>query len=184
MRTKHFVCLLATAAILSSCTMTIPATSKSKMNETVEDVKVQLKQQGYFSSGFSSEQTTFEDYGASKSGSTAGSTELKSNATGFVDTYRFENDGGDQMSFQIKYIVNDKNNVMYVADVSVLGCQTSKVKDYENMCGNQSPIRKLESMPQDGIVEIPDPTSSMWAYIGIGGGLVVAALMFALNQIQ
>lgn len=168
------------AVLLSSCTTTIPATSKAKMDETIDQVKYDLRQQGYYASGFSSEQKAVHDYGAKSSSGGAGHEDFESNAIINVDTYRFENSDGNKMQFQVQYMVKEDKNGVYLAEVSTMGCESSKVQDYESLCGRHSPIKKLDSMPQDGKAKVANPVGTLWLSIGLGVGLPLIVLLAAL----
>ena len=152
------------------------------MEETVDYVKKELRQQGYYSTSHNSELKTVHDYGAKKSSSGAGHAGTESNAIFNVDTYKFENDNGDKLQFQVQYMVKeDKNNVM-LAEISTTGCETTNPKAYDNLCGSKSPIKSIDNIPPDGTAKVANPAGTAWLSIGIVALLLPIPFIMLLSK--
>ena len=144
--------------LLSSCTTTYPVTSRSTFDKTIDEVKSDLAKQGYAPSG-SSTDTKNNVYveGTSYSRYTGYGSKM---ANDFVttDTYRFSHEDGSTMSFSVSYKANQDptKGLIYVTEVSTAGCETSNAKQYDVLCGSNSPIKKLNTLPQDASIEKTD----------------------------
>lgn len=170
------------AVILSSCTITQPVTSKVVFDKTINEVKSDLAKQGYAPSG-SSTDTRNNVYveGTSYSKYTGYGSKM---ANDFIttDTYRFTHEDGSTMSFSVSYKANQDatKGLIYVTEVSNAGCETSNAKQYEALCGSDSPLKKIDAIPQDSSIELPDVVGNTLLGIGLGvlaGGLVYVVLM-------
>ena len=72
-----------------------------------------------------------------------------------VDTYNFADSAGNTMSFTVQYKggVDHTNGTFYYTDVKVEGCSTSNSKDYEQLCGEHSPVWTLDTIQKDMTVK-------------------------------
>lgn len=68
-----------------------------------------------------------------------------------LDTYSFADSVGNTMSLSVQYRggVDHTNGTFYYFDVKVVGCSTSNTKDYEPLCGVQSPVWLLDNIKKD-----------------------------------
>ena len=58
------------------------------------------------------------------------------------------------MSYAVSYRtgVDLTKGLVYINEVQVSGCETSKPQHHDRLCGEASPIRKLDNLPQDTAV--------------------------------
>lgn len=155
------IVFVTTLILTPSCTTTLPATSKTNLDATIEEVKSDLKQMGYYASGFSSEQKHLQP-------------ELASDPIQNVDTYKFENSNGDKMQFKVQYRVS--SNKTSVAEVETSGYEATNIKDYDNL---QTPIKKVDNMPLDENMKVPAPKKTMILSLVGSFGLLGAVLIIA-----
>ncbi len=68
-----------------------------------------------------------------------------------INTYRFVDNAGNTMQFQVQFKggLDHTNSTFYINEVSVVGCSTSNNKDYERLCGERSPVWKLDTIQKD-----------------------------------
>jgi hypothetical protein len=171
----------ASAAIFfSSCTITYPVTSRSTFDKTVNEVKSDLAKQGYAPSGSSTdtknnvyvEETSYSKY--------AGYGSKMANDFVTTDTYRFTHEDGSTMSFAVSYKAkqDDSKGLIYVTEVSTAGCETSNAKQYDALCGANSPVKKIETIPQDDSIEVLDIVGN--TMLGVGLGILFSVLLLAI----
>lgn len=172
--------LIASAATLMSCTITHPVTSRSTFDSTVNEVKSDLAKQGYAPSGSNTE-TKNNVYVESTSYSKyTGYGSKMANDFVTTDTYRFTHEDGSTMSFSVSYKSNQdaSKGLVYVTEVSTAGCETSNAKQYDILCGNNSPVKKIDKLPQDASIEVPDILGN--TLLGTGLGLLSVVIIYAI----
>ena len=170
------------AVLLSSCTNTYLVTSRSTFDKTVNEVKSDLAKQGYAPSGSSTdtknnvyvEGTSYSKY--------AGYGSKMANDFVTTDTYRFSHEDGSSMSFSVSYKARQDamKGLIYVTEVSTAGCETSNAKQYDALCGSNSPVKKLNTLPQDASVEELDVVGTTLLTTGLtvlGTILIYAVLL-------
>lgn len=169
------------ALLFASCTITQPVTSRSRFDKTVNEVKSDLARQGYAPSGSSSD-TKNNVYveGTSYSKYTGYGSKMANDYV-TTDTYRFTHEDGSTMSFTVSYKAKqDKTKgLVYVTEVSTAGCETSNAKQYDALCGSNSPIKKIDSIAQDASIEIPDVLGNTMLAVGLGAlsGIILAVIL-------
>ena len=69
----------------------------------------------------------------------------------YTDTYRFTNDEGETMSYAVSYRtgLDVQKNMVYVREAYVSGCETSNPAHHDRLCGEGSPIHRLNSLEKD-----------------------------------
>lgn len=163
--------------LLASCTNTRLVTTKTTFDKSIEDVKLELANQGYAPSGSSSdtknnmyvEGTSYSKY--------SGYGSKMANDFVTTDTYRFTNEEGNTMNFSVSYKANQNKELIYVTDVHTSGCETSDAKQYNTLCGNESPVKQLDRLPQDASFEEIDVMNTALAASGIS---ILASLLILL----
>ena len=147
--------MLSVAALaLSACTGPMYVTSVPTYNNTIDKVVAAIESQGYAFQDMNHdhrnelrhETATFE--GESNS-------HWMPNDLVNYDTYRFVDGSGNTMSFSVQYRsrTNHESGAVYYTDVQSDGCFTSNSKDYERLCGEDSPLRMLDTIQKDMIVK-------------------------------
>ena len=123
----------------------------STLNRTVNEVKVELKSLGY--SEVDRVHTTDNMQNESSEFSNENKVYLSS------DTYKFSSRGGNTLQFKVSYqeIKNvEGSNLPVVTQVNTSECSVSDLYRYDELCGPQSPIRKIDNMPKDATVRQAD----------------------------
>ena len=178
---RLLILMFASAVLLTSCTITHPVTTRGTFDKTVDEIKSDLAKRGYAPSGSSTE-TKNNVYveGTSYSKYTGYGSKM---ANDFVttDTYRFTHEDGSTLSFSVSYKANQDptKGLIYVTEVSNAGCETSNAKQYDALCGINSPVKKIESIPQDATIDVPDVMGNTLLGVGLGllSGVLVAILL-------
>lgn len=167
-------------AILSSCTDTKYVTSKATFDKTINNVKSEIAQKGFAPSGTSSdtknnvyvEGTSYSRY--------SGYGSKMANDFVTTDTYRFTNDQGQTMNFSVSYKAKQdaSQGLVYVTEVQTAGCETSDAKLYNELCGSNSAVDKIGSMPLDAAIEVPNAgkTTTLAIVLGIVGGVLLGLM--------
>jgi hypothetical protein len=92
-----------------------------------------------------------------------------------IDNYVFVDSTGSTLSFNVAYELKESSdNYLYVENVNVVGCTTSKPDNYEKLCGDESIIRKLNSIEKNDKVSVDDDGKTIGLILGLEGGLLVA----------
>jgi hypothetical protein len=69
----------------------------------------------------------------------------------YTDTYRFVNNAGETMSYTVSYRtgIDIQKSMAFVREACVSGCETSNPAHHDRLCGEHSPIHKLNSLEKD-----------------------------------
>ena len=68
-----------------------------------------------------------------------------------TSTYRFSNNEGETMTYAVSYRtgIDMQNSMVYVREAYVSGCETSNPAHHEVLCGEHSPIHRLDNLEKD-----------------------------------
>jgi len=156
---KIILYTIIAAALFTSCTTTVPVTSKIAFDSAVAGVQEDLSTKGYTPSGVqNSTQNNVYVSGVSYSRYNGYGTAM-SNDYRHTDTYTFTNDStGNTMNYSVQYGYKKTSDdrLYYVTDVRVVGCETSNPKEYTDVCGPNSKIVSLNDLQKDTKVEVYD----------------------------
>ena len=141
---------------MSSCTVSYQVTSKKTFDEAVLEVNNKLASQGYYQSGFYTDSKNLLQVEATSFSKTAGYGTKLTNDYVIIDSYRFMKDDGNTLNYSISYKPEVRRSVPYVSDVSIIGCETSLAKNYDTLCGENSSVKKLESIPKNTQIKVQD----------------------------
>ena len=69
----------------------------------------------------------------------------------YTNTYRFSNKEGETMTYAVSYRtgIDMQNSMVYVREAYVSGCETSNPAHFELLCGEHSPIHRLDCLEKD-----------------------------------
>ena len=146
---------LLCATLLCGCTVTARVTSYDAFDKALTDVEMAMKKEGFELDKVEKSQTrelpihlhSRGTYSPSEHGFNG------SSATGIIysDTYHFANGQGDTMRYTVTYrtSANPTMGKVYVTDVTVGGCETTKPAHRDRLCGEASPIQRLGSLEKD-----------------------------------
>ena len=167
MKQQLFLLSIFATLCLSSCTTTYNVISKSALDKSVNQVSSEMEKYGYYPAGNSSDtRNEVTVTGQSYSKYSGYGTKMNNNYI-TSDTYRFADTVGNTMNFTIGYqLRRSDNGLFYVTEVEVKGCETSNVKDYNKLCGANSPKHLIETLPADQSVEIYDEAKT-YTLIGV-----------------
>ena len=156
---KKLFILIICCVTFSSCYTTHNVVSKTSLDRTIDNVAIELKSNGYYPVGTST--------GAKNELTVTGHSEY---ATFMVnnyinsDIYRFADTLGNTMNYTVSYQLNKTSDVFYhdsvydgfyfVTELQVTGCETSNPKEYEKLCGEYSPTKKITYLYPDKSVEV------------------------------
>ena len=143
--------LMSTTMLFVGCYSTKPATQMSTLNRTVNEAKLELKSLGY------TEVDRVHTTDNMQNESSEFSNENKVYLTS--DTYKFASEDGNTLQFKVSYqeIKSvEGTNLPVVTQVNTSECSVSDLHRYNELCGDQSPIRKIDNMPKDTSVQQAD----------------------------
>jgi hypothetical protein len=144
---------------LASCTSVKKVTSIDEYNKNINKVKRDLASKGFQLSGYKKESSndifvTGNSYSTQSGYGTSMNNDYSTN-----DVYTFSTTNGDIAEFSIKYRekYSDYSHTNYIQTIELSGCKTSKVADYEKICGSNSYLQKsLKNIKKDINVEVYD----------------------------
>ena len=69
----------------------------------------------------------------------------------YTNTYHFTNKDGESMTYAVSYRtgIDMQKSMVYVREAYVSGCKTSNPAHHELLCGEYSPIHRLDSLEMD-----------------------------------
>ena len=157
------LCLAILATItLTGCRTSERVRSTKAYKEAVMDVQKEFAKEGY------------QLYDTKRTSDIDGSKQ---------DTYKFRDTVGNTMEYTVNYTVKNDDNVYYVENVQVDGCMTSNINDYEQMCGSDSPINKIENLKKDEKISHVSAGKTIFFLVGLPaiivlglGGIIIAGL--------
>ena len=148
---KRLAAVLLTCAAFSGCVSPIHVTSADTYRETLQEVTSRIGQMGY--------SFTEQKHERFNKPTHAGTAEpYDPNYTGwmpleyyYVDTYFFADSMGNTMSFDVAYEtgMDPTAGTAHIREAHVKGCRTSNPQHHDMLCGPQSPMTLIESMPSD-----------------------------------
>ena len=166
--------------LISSCTTTKYGMTKDTFDETVEEVKLQVHEKGYYLSS--------EQIGTDLSASFTNTRDAKNSVLGAdianakANIYQFVDSVGNTFNFVVGYNEALNGNTMYLLNTTVLSCETSNPKDYMSLCGKQSAVNSIKVIPQDKPVIIGDMAKSqkaiIWASILVPLGIAIGGFAY------
>ena len=141
-------------SIFCSCTVTSRVTSFGVFDNTLKEVAEELDKEGYGFVGRDKDRNNVRNYYPEHYNNFEhGFSGTHSIEYIYTDTYRFANDKGETMRYSVSYETkyDPSSGVSYVSNVSTKGCETSNPEHYHRLCGEGSPIHKLENLPTDTV---------------------------------
>ena len=173
---KKLFGLIICCFIFSSCYTTHSVISKTSLDRTIDSVTIELRNKSYYPTGTSTDtKNEVTVTGQSYSKYSGYGTRLDNNYT-TSDTYRFADTLGNTMNYTVSYQLKNKDGFFYVTDLQVKGCETSNPKEYEKLCGKDSPIKwKITNLSPDESVEVFDylKTLAIASIIGSIGSILI-----------
>ena len=164
---------------MTSCMDTYYVTHKTTFDNTMSSIQAQLADQGFYLYG-SSTDTRNNPVVTDVSFSKFGYGTAMENVFVTKDTYRFADSVGNTMNFSVSYQVKQtREDIPYVENVELCGCETSNIKEYERMCGQESIVKQVNSIPKDQMLKILDNEKTLFAATGLLFGLIVLLIINA-----
>ena len=148
---RRILMTLAAALALTACVEPMYVTSAPMYDSSVDAVVAGIESTGYNFVGKSHDTRNERRHAvAHMEGDNTYSSWIPNDIVN-VDTYNFADDAGNTMSFtvQFKAGIGARDKSVYFTDVSVVGCSTSDKRDYERLCGEQSPVWMLDTIKKD-----------------------------------
>ena len=135
------------------------------MDKAIDIVAIELKSQGYYPAGTSTDTKNEVTVTGQSYSKYSGYGTLMGNNYITSDTYRFADTTGNSMDYTVSYQLKNKDGFFYVTDLQVKGCETSNVREYENLCGPKSPTKTITNLSPDSSVSLFDENKT---YLLIG----------------
>ena len=147
--------LLCGTATLTSCYSTYSGTSYREHLEEIDKIAISLNKEGYELSGkASSTQNNIHVTNVSYSTKSGYGTAMANDYV-TTDRYTFINSDGNNVCFEVSYNLRQSfDSILYITNVNIPQCSTSNPKEYNKMCGNNSPIYNITNTPQRTYEEI------------------------------
>jgi hypothetical protein len=143
------------ALVLTACVGPMYVTSITVYNSTIDKVVAGIENEGYNYVGMNHDTRNERRHEiAHMEGDNTYSAWIPNDKVN-INTYRFVDNAGNTMQFQVQFKggLDHTNNTFYINEVSVVGCSTSNKKDYERLCGEQSPVWTLDTIQKDMTVK-------------------------------
>lgn len=139
------------ALALTGCAGPMYVTSITVYNSTIDKVVAGIESEGYNYVGMNHDTRNERRHEvAHMEGDNTYSAWIPNDIVN-VDTYNFADSAGNTMQCQVQFKggLDHTNSTFYINEVSVVGCSTSNKKDYERLCGEQSPVWTLDTIQKD-----------------------------------
>ena len=146
MRNYPLLLLFTSILLFSSCRTSEKVTSTKAYKKAISEIQSELSVEGY------------QMYDKQNSADIDGSKQ---------DIYKFRDTTGNTMEFKVMYYVKNDDDVYYVENVQVDGCSTSDNKAYESLCGNESPIYKVEHLKKDEKISRVSAGKTIFFLVGL-----------------
>lgn len=143
------------ALVLTACVGPMHVTSITVYNSTIDKVVAGIENEGYNYVGMNHDTRNERRHEiAHMEGDNTYSAWIPNDKVN-INTYRFVDNAGNTMQFQVQFKggLDHTNSTFYINEVKVVGCSTSNKKDYERLCGEQSPVWTLDTIQKDKTVK-------------------------------
>ena len=153
-RTIYAIALLC-ATVFCGCTVTSRVVSYNAFSQAVDEVNKALEKEGFFleNKENSSTRDTPLSLRAPRpySNNEHGFHESTTADVEYNDTYRVVNHAGETMSYTVSYRtgIDIQKSMAFVREAYVSGCETSNPAHRDRLCGEHSPIHRLNSLEKD-----------------------------------
>lgn len=181
MKSKRIIYFMAVVISLSSCTTTRYGMTLASLDDAMDGIKEEYSAKGYYLTSELTGQAISTQI--SNSRDARNSIYMADNANAKADVYSFQDSIGNTLKFSIAYNEALQGNTMYLLDVSTIGCETSNPKDFELLCGKNSPLAEIKRIPQDKEVVVGDAAKTQKLAIFGSLGACVIALIWALSVV-
>ena len=178
MKIKITLCLIVTAITLGSCTQTKNGMTKNTLENAIEDIKDDAAKNGYY--------LTSENTDMAISASITSSRDAKNSlyeadlANTKANQYNFADSAGNKFTFTVAYNEALSDNTLYVLETSVINCETSNAKDNLSLCGRNSAVGKIKTIPNDKPVVIGDAAGTVKGLLGLCVAIAVGSIIMIL----
>jgi hypothetical protein len=147
---KTFIAIIVSFA-LTGCVGPTYVTSIIVYNSTIDKVVAGIESEGYNYVGMNHDTRNERRHEVAHMEGDNTYSDWIPNDKVNINTYRFVDNAGNTMQFQVQFKggLDHTNSTFYINEVSVVGCSTSNKKDYERLCGEQSPVWTLDTIQKD-----------------------------------
>lgn len=168
---------------LSSCMDTFYATKKTTFEKALTSVQTQMNKDGFKVVGSNSETKNNVYVSATSYSRYTGYGSKMENNFVTQDTYRFADEEGNTMNYSVSYSAKQtREGIPYIEDIEVCGCETSNPEDYEKLCGNESHVKRINSLPKDQEIKQMNVMGTALAVSGVAVGITLLITMFTLRR--
>lgn len=175
--------LLCILFSLSSCMNTFYATKKATFEKALASVQTQMGKDGFKVVGSNSETKNNVYVSATSYSKYTGYGSKMENNFVTQDTYRFADEEGNTMNYSVSYSAKQtKEGVSYIEDIEVCGCETSNPKDYDRLCGNESLVKQINSLPRDQEIKQMNVMGTTLVVSGVAVGISLLITMITLGR--
>lgn len=165
------------ALFMMGCTTSKHTINPATYSNKIESVNKSIESLGYHLSGTSSDQKNEVFVAATSYSTQAGYGSAMKNDYFWYDSYRFVDSLNNTVSYTVKYKYNkDIRDSFYVSNVSVVGCDCSKAKDYNQVCGQDGVTKKINRIDNDQISKFNDSAGTLVLVLSIILGAEIIAL--------
>jgi len=170
MMIKKFLFAIGVAFLVSSCTSSRMVLSTQGYREALDRAKENIRSSGYYQISEEQSETNTTVPGRlvehKDNGHLVGVTQEMVNIKNVYETHLFVDSLGNEMWFRVAL----RPEGQHLLRVNLEGCQTSNYRDFEQLCGSQSAIRKEISMLK------PDKEIKRFSLLKtVGAGALVTA---------
>lgn len=148
---KKILTAIAAALALTACTSPMYVTSVPTYNKTVDEVVAAIESQGYILVDKSHDFKNDTRHSAPPFEGNVNSSDWIPYDYVSVNIYSFVDSVGNTMSFDVQYRsgVDRANSTVYYYDVQTARCSASNSKHFNRLCGESSPVWRLDTIQKD-----------------------------------
>ena len=154
---------LAALLLLTGCTSTYMVTSYDDHLAATRQTKTALAEMGYEQSGAATRTDNNVHVSAVSYSTQTGFGTAMSNDYVTTDRFTYADSLGNTVDWCVSYRLHRSyDDILYVTDVAVPQCETSNPKEFERLCGPDSPIYNAAKASRSTAIEKTD-----WVKTGI-----------------
>lgn len=179
------IILIISVITLTGCYSSTQVVSKQRLDNTVTSVEKSMRGLGFRKNG---------ELSGKNSDVTQSAGILYMPYVGYVPyadtkkeetiiaTYSFIDSIGNNASYSISYTPKTSHDkIVYVENVSIVGCQTSNPDQYNIICGDNAPLKTVENINKDDTVSIYNETATIVTVTLVGVAAIVAEIIILTN---
>lgn len=167
---------------LSSCMDTFYVTNKATFDNEIRLIEAKMAERGLSSTGKKTNTRNEAVVSAVSYSRYSGYGTAMENNFITEDTYTFADSLGNTMNYSVSYEAKQtRDGVVYVENIDLCGCEVSNPKEYDKLCGVESPIRRINDMPRDQQIQMVNTTNTTLTIMGVSIAISLLVMLMFLK---